>query len=91
MGELQKTEPVGKSPTASLLWRVSRIVAGFVLLVLGVIGLALPFLQGIAMIIGGLLLLSTEFRWAKSILEWAKRRWASVRGAASSRDEKTEP
>ena len=85
MSEPQKTEPFGRGPRALMLLRVSRIVGGFVLLVLGIIGLALPFLQGIAMIIGGLLLLSTEFRWAKSILEWSKRRWATVRRAATSR------
>ena len=91
MSEPQNTEPFGKSPTALKLLRGSRIVGGFVLLVLGIIGLALPFLQGIAMIIGGLLLLSTEFRWAKWMLVWAKRRWASVRRVVSSRAGKAEP
>ena len=71
--------------------RIIRIVSGFALLVLGIIGLFLPFLQGIAMIVGGLVLLAPEYRWAKWILVWAKRRWAIVRRAATSRAGKTEP
>ena len=80
-----------KGANVSLAWRIGRIVGGFVLLVLGIIGLALPFLQGIAMIVGALLLLAPEFRWARWLLIWAKRRWASVRRAASSRAGKAEP
>ncbi len=57
------------------LWRVARIVAGFVLLSLGLVGLFLPFLQGIAMIIAGLLLLAREFHWARRLVAWMKARW----------------
>ncbi|MBI2955818.1 MAG: PGPGW domain-containing protein [Acidobacteria bacterium] len=57
-----------------------RIIAGFVLIGLGIAGLFLPFLQGIAMIVAGLLLLAPEFRWARRLLEWAKRRWHQGRG-----------
>jgi uncharacterized protein YqgC (DUF456 family) len=68
------------------VWRWVRIVAGFVLLLGGIAGLFLPFLQGIAMIVAGLILLGREFHWARRLLEWAKRRWHSVRGAVAARE-----
>jgi uncharacterized protein YqgC (DUF456 family) len=71
-----------------MVWRWVRIIAGFVLLLGGIAGLFLPFLQGIAMIVAGLILLGREFHWARRVLEWAKRRWHSVRGAAARADAK---
>ena len=56
------------------LWRLGKITAGISLLVLGVIGLFLPFLQGILFLIMGLSLLSTESLRAKAWLEWLQRR-----------------
>jgi len=67
--------------------RWARIIGGFALLVLGVIGLFLPFLQGIAFIVLGLILLSREFHWARRLLDWARRKWSAVR-QASTRAEK---
>lgn len=53
-----------------------RILAGVVVLVLGII-LALPFVPGpgIPFIILGLMLLSDHFTWAKRGLDWAKEKW----------------
>ncbi len=56
------------------LWRLAKITAGVLLLVLGVVGLFLPFLQGILFLIMGLSLLSTESRHAKRWLEWLQAR-----------------
>ena len=56
------------------IWRVGRITAGVALLILGVIGLFLPFLQGILFLIMGLTLLSTESERAKAWLEWLQER-----------------
>ncbi len=67
--------------------RWARIIGGFALLVLGVIGLFLPFLQGIAFIVLGLLLLSREYHWARRLLDWARRKWSAVR-QTSARAEK---
>ena len=64
------------------VWRVARIIAGTVLIVLGVIGLFLPFLQGIAMIIAGLLLLAREFHWARRVLSWLRSRWGAARASS---------
>jgi len=61
-----------------IAWRVIRLSAGWTLLVLGVIGLFLPVLQGILFIASGLAVLSTESRWARALLEkisaWRKAR-----------------
>ena len=53
---------------------MGKITAGVLLLVLGVVGLFLPFLQGILFLIMGLSLLSTESRHAKRLLEWLQAR-----------------
>lgn len=64
--------------------RTVRIVSGFALLGLGVIGLFLPILQGVAMIVAGLLLLSPDFPLARRLLNWLKHKFQSFRKAASS-------
>jgi uncharacterized protein len=56
------------------IWRAGKIGAGLLLLVLGVAGLFLPFLQGILFLVMGLTLLSTESRHAKALLTYLQRR-----------------
>ena len=50
--------------------RSAIFVIGVVLLVLGILGLALPFLQGILFILVGLLLLST---YSPTMREWIEK------------------
>ncbi len=61
-----------------VVWRVLRLTAGWSLLVVGVVGLFVPILQGILFIASGLALLSTENRWARAVLDrfsaWRKAR-----------------
>ncbi len=61
-----------------LLWRVLRLTAGWSLILVGVVGLFLPILQGILLIASGLAVLSTESRWARAALDrfaaWRKSR-----------------
>jgi len=65
--------------------RIARIVAGVLLVVLGIIGLVLPFLQGILFIVAGLGLLSVDIpavrRWRVRLLrrlrQWRARRHKS--------------
>jgi uncharacterized protein (TIGR02611 family) len=56
-----------------------RIFSGFFLLVAGVI-LAIPGVPGpgIAVMILGLVILSDHFQWARRLLDWAKKKAASV-------------
>ncbi len=61
-----------------LVWRVLRLTAGWSLILVGIIGLFLPILQGILLIASGLAVLSTESRWARAVLDrftaWRKAR-----------------
>ncbi len=60
-----------------MAWRVGRMVLGCLFLGLGVIGLFLPFLQGILFLVIGLSLLSSESKWARHyherLSQWVKR------------------
>ncbi len=44
--------------------RVFRIVGGFLLILIGVLGSVIPVFQGWIFVLAGLTLLSTEFAWA---------------------------
>jgi uncharacterized membrane protein YbaN (DUF454 family) len=64
------------------LWRAGKITVGVLLLVLGAVGLFLPFLQGILFLVMGLSVLSTESTRAKAWLHHLQertrlRRWTS--------------
>lgn len=54
--------------------RVLMMTLGYSFLVLGVLGLFLPFLQGILFLVVGLLILSRYTFWAGRSLDWTKRR-----------------
>lgn len=66
------------------IWRAVRMVLGFAFLGLGVVGLFLPFLQGILFIIIGLTLLGRESSRARHILGWIRGR-LSVRKTQAGR------
>lgn len=55
------------------IWRLARLTLGTAFLGLGVVGLFLPFLQGILFIVLGLTLLSRESARARRLLGWIKR------------------
>ncbi len=50
-----------------------RIITGFVLILVGMIGWLLPVLPGWALIIAGLALLSRHFHWARRLKRHAQR------------------
>jgi len=58
--------------------KVTAIVAGWVFIVLGVIGLFLPIMQGILFIIIGLTILSTEYVWAHHLLTKLRSRFPKI-------------
>ena len=60
--ESRLTRAVGMERT--LLKRIALLTLGWTLIVLGVAGLFLPFLQGILFILAGLWVLSRESEWA---------------------------
>src|ERR1700722_15951779 len=57
------TQPSGS------LW---RNVGGWILVVLGVAGLVLPFLPGVPLLLAGLVMLSADYRWARTCLRRLK-------------------
>ena len=57
-----------------LLKRGLRVTAGLVLVVLGLLGLALPIMPGWVFVIPGLMILGREFHWARRLLDWLKHR-----------------
>jgi hypothetical protein len=54
--------------------RVGKISLGVLLLILGVIGMALPLIPQIPFLIGGLTLLSSENRHCKALLDYIEKR-----------------
>lgn len=65
----------------TVVLRISRIVFGAAFLILGVVGLFLPFLQGILFLVIGLTLLSSESSLARRVLEWVRCRMHRKVGA----------
>jgi ADP-ribosylglycohydrolase len=57
---------------AGRLWRLVRVTAGVCLLLLGLVGLVLPVLQGVLFLFSGLAILGAEFRWARDLLRRTK-------------------
>jgi uncharacterized membrane protein YbaN (DUF454 family) len=57
---------------------VITFVAGWIFIILGIVGLFLPFLQGVLFLLIGLLLLSKKARWARSILMKLKERYPRI-------------
>jgi len=49
------------------------LVLGWILLLVGVIGLFLPLLPGIPLLIAGLVILSREYEWARQLLARARQ------------------
>ena len=54
---------------------LTRKVAGFSLLGLGVLGTVLPFLQGFLFLALGLFVLRDQYPWARRLMERLHRRW----------------
>jgi sulfite exporter TauE/SafE len=59
----------------SPLRKIAEITLGIILVIVGLIGGLIPVLQGWMFGIPGLILLAKHFKWAKGILEWAKKKW----------------
>ncbi len=53
---------------------------GWFFIVLGVLGLFLPVLQGILFLVIGLLLLATEYHWARRLIDKMSTRYPRIAG-----------
>ena len=58
--------------------RLLKLTAGWFFIILGILGLFLPFLQGILFLLIGLFILSQELPWAARLLEKLKTRFPKV-------------
>jgi len=61
-----------------MLKRLAFIVAGWVLLMLGAVGLFLPILPGVLCGIVGLSILSVEYAWARRWMSSLRRRFPAT-------------
>ena len=62
-------------PIRSPLARFCILASGWFFIVLGILGLFLPVLQGILILAIGAYLLSLESPWARRVIEKARRRY----------------
>lgn len=58
--------------------RIALLIVGWLFIVLGIAGLFLPFLQGILFLLIGLVILSTEYHWARRVLEKVRTRFPKL-------------
>lgn len=58
--------------------RLALIAAGWVLLLLGSVGLFLPVLPGVLLLIIGLSILSVEYEWARRWVNALRRRFPAA-------------
>lgn len=79
---VNRTPASGDQPVPSRrnpVLRMARLMVGWILLVLGIIGLFLPLLQGVALILTGLALLAPDVPFARRWLDWLKNRLRRLR------------
>jgi uncharacterized protein len=65
--------------------RTKRIVvqiAGWSFILLGIVGLILPLLQGVLFILVGLIILSSQYAWARVLLARLRKQFPKVGGLA---------
>ena len=53
-------------------------IVGWIFIVLGVLGLFLPILQGILFLLAGLIILSSEYAWAHKVLQKVRSRFPKL-------------
>lgn len=68
--------------------RVLWIASGWAFLLLGVVGLFLPFVQGILFMMIGLIILSSEYVWAHRLLSHMRERFPRLAGIADRAKDK---
>lgn len=61
-----------------------RKVAGFGLLLLGMLGLVLPFLQGVLFLALGLFVLRDQYPWARRAMARLQARWPRAVGGVEA-------
>jgi uncharacterized membrane protein YbaN (DUF454 family) len=68
--------------------RVALILTGWLFIALGIVGLFLPVLQGILFLLIGLVILSTEYHWARRLLGRLRVRFPKLDSVIKAAHEK---
>jgi len=58
--------------------RIVAVIVGWIFILLGIVGLFLPILQGILFLLIGLIILSSEYAWAHHLLRRIKERFPKI-------------
>ncbi|HZR30462.1 MAG TPA: PGPGW domain-containing protein [Terriglobales bacterium] len=58
--------------------QVALLIVGWAFILIGIVGLFLPVLQGILFIVIGLVILSTEYAWANRLLTKLRTRFPKI-------------
>ncbi len=74
-----RTGPVAMTPQTK---RILILVVGWGFILLGIVGLVLPFLQGVLFIFVGLIILSWEYGWARRLLDKLRTRFPKLGSVA---------
>jgi uncharacterized membrane protein YbaN (DUF454 family) len=61
-----------------MMKKILVLITGWAFILIGIIGLFLPVIQGVLCLMIGLIILSTEYHWAKRLLERVKARFPGV-------------
>jgi uncharacterized protein len=72
----------------SLSKRILVLIAGWGFIVLGIVGLFVPILQGVLFLLVGLIILSSEYVWAHRLLTKLRQRFPKLGRAADQATEK---
>ena len=62
--------------------RILTLIVGWLFILLGILGLFLPFLQGVLFLLIGLIILSAEYVWAHHLLSKLRQRFPSIAARA---------
>ena len=68
--------------------RILVLIVGWFFILLGIVGLFLPILQGILFILIGLAILSSEYAWAHHLLSKLRARFPKISAAADNASER---
>jgi uncharacterized protein len=71
--------------------RILVLIAGWGFIVLGILGLFLPVLQGVLFLFVGLIILSSEYVWAHRLLSRLRERFPRIGHTADLAAEKASP
>jgi len=72
----------------SLTKRILVLIAGWGFILLGIVGLFLPVLQGVLFLLVGLIILSSEYAWAHRLLAKLRQRFPKIGRTADQATEK---